>query len=236
MPHPLLDQLNEPQALAASTTEGPVLILAGAGSGKTKALTHRIAYLVAEKRVPPMSILAVTFTNKAAGEMRTRVLQLLGQNPQSRGYLPFLGTFHSICMRLLRREATEIGLSPNFLIFDSADSQAAVKRVMRGLGMDDKQLTPSLIHNLISSAKNELISPAAYTKLATGKAQVAAAKVYPGYQALLNESGALDFDDLIFRTVEMLRDNPEILAKYQKQFAYIMVDEYQDTNHAQYQI
>ncbi len=236
MQHPLLDQLNEPQTLAASTTEGPVLILAGAGSGKTKALTHRIAYLISAKHVPPSSILAVTFTNKAAGEMRGRVLTLLGQNPGNRGFLPYIGTFHSMCLRLLRQEATEIGLASNFLIFDSGDSQTAVKRAMRTLGIDDKQLTPSLIHGLISSAKNELVGPAAYAKLASGKAQSAAAKVYPAYQAMLAEAGALDFDDLIYRTVEMFRKYPEILAKYQQQFRYVMVDEYQDTNHAQYQI
>ncbi len=234
--HPLLAELNEPQTQAAITTEGPVLILAGAGSGKTKALTHRVAYLVAEKDVPPTNILAVTFTNKAAGEMRGRVLGLLGQNPANRSYLPFVGTFHSICMRLLRREATEIGLASNFLIFDSGDTASAIKRVMRNLGIDDKQLTPNLIHGLISSAKNELMGPAAYAKIASGRAQAAAAKVYPAYQALLAEAGALDFDDLIFRTVDMFKNYPNILAKYQKQFAYIMVDEYQDTNHAQYQI
>ena len=234
--HPLLSELNDQQRVAAETTEGPVLILAGAGSGKTKALTHRVAYLVAEKQVAPSNILAVTFTNKAAGEMRGRVLTLLGQNPNNRGYLPYIGTFHSVCLRLLRREAAEIGLASNFLIFDTGDSQSAIKRAMRTLGIDDKTLTPGLIHGLISSAKNELIGPAAYSKLATGKAQVAAAKVYVAYQTLLKEAGALDFDDLIFRTVEMFRTYPEILTKYQQQFSHIMVDEYQDTNHAQYQI
>jgi len=234
--HPLLSELNDQQRVAAATTDGPVLILAGAGSGKTKALTHRVAYLVAEKHIDPSSILAVTFTNKAAGEMRGRVLGLLGQNPHNRGYLPYIGTFHSVCLRLLRRESTEIGLASNFLIFDTGDSQSAIKRAMRTLGIDDKQLTPNLIHNLISSAKNELIGPEAYTKLANGKAQTAAAKVYAVYQSLLQEAGALDFDDLIFRTVEMFKTYPEILIKYQRQFSHIMVDEYQDTNHAQYQI
>jgi DNA helicase-2/ATP-dependent DNA helicase PcrA len=234
--HPLLSELNEPQAVAVSTTEGPVLILAGAGSGKTKALTHRVAYLVAEKGVAPSSILAVTFTNKAAGEMRGRVLALLGQNPANRSYLPYVGTFHSICMRLLRREAPEIGLATNFLVFDAADTSSAIKRVMRTLGIDDKQLTPSLIHGLISSAKNELIGLTAYAQLASGRAQSAAALVYPAYQALLAEAGALDFDDLIYRTVEMFKKHSDILKKYQDQFRYIMVDEYQDTNQAQYQI
>jgi DNA helicase-2/ATP-dependent DNA helicase PcrA len=234
--HPLLDELNEQQRVAAATTEGPVLILAGAGSGKTKALTHRIAYLVAEKHVRPSNILAVTFTNKAAGEMRGRVLKLLGQDPSSRSYFPFIGTFHGICLRLLRREATEIGLSQNFLVFDSADSTVAIKRAMRSAGIDEKQLTPSLIHGLISSAKNELVGPQAYSRFANGRAQSAAAKVYPLYQGILKEAGALDFDDLIFRTVQMLKEFPEILRKYQEQFQYIMVDEYQDTNQAQYQI
>jgi DNA helicase-2/ATP-dependent DNA helicase PcrA len=234
--HPLLEELNEPQRIAASTTEGPVLILAGAGSGKTKALTHRVAYLVAAKHIRPGNILAVTFTNKAAGEMRGRVLKLLGQDPNSRSYFPYIGTFHGICLRLLRREATEVGLGSNFLVFDAADSQVAIKRAMRSAGIDEKQLTPSLIHGLISSAKNELIGPQAYNRLAAGRAQIAAAKVYPLYQAILKEAGALDFDDLIFQTVKMFKDYPEVLKKYQEQFQYIMVDEYQDTNHAQYQI
>jgi DNA helicase-2/ATP-dependent DNA helicase PcrA len=232
----LLEDLNDQQRLAAETTEGPVLILAGAGSGKTKALTHRVAYLVAEKKVRPSNILAVTFTNKAAGEMRTRVLKLLGLDPSQRNFFPYLGTFHSICLRLLRREATEIGLASNFIVFDSADSTAAIKRAMRLTGIDDKQFTPSLMHNLISSAKNELVDAKAYAKIATGKAQVAAAKVYPQYEDILNQAGALDFDDLIFKAVQMLKSHPEILAKYQQQFRYILVDEYQDTNQAQYQI
>jgi DNA helicase-2/ATP-dependent DNA helicase PcrA len=234
--HPLLSELNDQQRVAAQTTDGPVLILAGAGSGKTKALTHRVAYLVAEKHVRPLNILAVTFTNKAAGEMRARVLKLLKLDPNNRSYFPFIGTFHSVCLRLLRREATEVGLPSNFLIFDSGDSQSAIKKAMRDLRLDDKKLTPNLIHNLISSAKNELIGPEKYQHLASGQAGAAAAKVYPLYQKLLADAGALDFDDLIYRTVEMFRDHPDILKKYQQQFAYIMVDEYQDTNHAQYQI
>ena len=231
----LLDGLNEPQTQVASTTEGPVLVLAGAGSGKTKALTHRIAYLVSDQRVAPTSILAVTFTNKAAGEMRGRVLRLLGRNPLDRSFLPFIGTFHSIALRLLRREATEIGLSPSFTVFDGADSLAAIKRASRTCGIDDKQFPAQLIHGLISSAKNELIGPREYGRFAAGRAGEAAAKVYPVYQGLLNEAGALDFDDLIFWTVRMFREHPDILARYQHQFLYVMVDEYQDTNGAQYQ-
>lgn len=232
----LLSELNQQQRAAVQATEGPVLMLAGAGSGKTKALTHRIAYLVAEKQVPPTNILAVTFTNKAAGEMRERVLKLLGRHPEDRTYLPFMGTFHSICVRLLRREAGEIGLASNFVIFDSADSLSVTKQACRTLGIDEKEFAPSLISNLISSAKNELIGPNNYAQLAAGQAQNVAAKVYPVYQRLLREAGALDFDDLIMRTVKMLRDHAQILSKYQQQFAYIMIDEYQDTNHAQYQM
>lgn len=232
----LLTELNEPQRLAVQTVDGPVLMLAGAGSGKTKALTHRIAYLVAEKKISPTDILAVTFTNKAAGEMRTRVLQLLGQNPANRSFLPFMGTFHSICVRLLKREAAEIKLPSNFVIFDSQDSLSAIKQAMRSLGVNEKEFTPRMIQSMISSAKNELIGPKEYADVASGQAGQVAAKVYPVYQRLLREAAAFDFDDLIFETVTMLRNYPEILSRYQQQFRYIMIDEYQDTNGAQYQM
>ena len=234
--HPLLAELNDEQRRAAVTTGGPVLILAGAGSGKTKALTHRIAWLVAEKHIRPINILAVTFTNKAASEMRGRLLTLLGLPPDNRSYFPFIGTFHGIALRLLRANAAAAGLPSNFLVFDAADSQSAVKRALRTAAVDDKKFTPNLIAGLVSSAKNELIGPAAYARLASGQTQSVAAKVYLLYQAVLAEAGALDFDDLIFRTVTLLRNNPEVLKKYQEQFQYIMVDEYQDTNHAQYQL
>jgi len=232
----LLTELNEPQRQAVQTVEGPVLMLAGAGSGKTKALTHRIAYLVAEKKVSPTDILAVTFTNKAAGEMRTRVLQLLNQNPANRSFLPFMGTFHSICVRLLKREAEHLELPANFVIFDSQDSLSAVKQAMRSMGVNEKEFAPRMIQGLISSAKNELIGPKSYADLASGQAGQVAAKVYPIYQRLLREAGALDFDDLIFETVKMFKNRSEILERYQQQFRYIMIDEYQDTNGAQYQL
>ena len=232
--HPLLADLNEPQREAVQTADGPVLILAGAGSGKTKALTHRVAWLVAEKKVSPFGILAVTFTNKAAGEMRGRVLKLLGRSEADKNFLPFIGTFHSMCLRLLRREHGSIGLPSNFLIFDAADSQSAVKQSMRQAGIDEKQFNVNLIHSLISSAKDELLDASQYAKYASGRAQEAAAKVYPIYERILREAGALDFDDLIFRCVRMLQEHGDILARYQEQFRYIMVDEYQDTNHAQY--
>ncbi len=231
----LLSRLNEPQREAVLTTEGPVLMLAGAGSGKTNALTHRIAYLVAEQRVAPLNILAVTFTNKAAGEMRERVLKLLGRIPGDRRYLPYIGTFHSICCRILRRDYEQARLTSTFSIFDAADSQSAIKQVMRSLGIDEKRFTPSLIANLISGAKNELMGPDKYASLARGPAQEAAAKVYPAYQRELTAANAVDFDDIIMKTVQLLKD-PEALRRWQDQFHYILIDEYQDTNHAQYQL
>ncbi len=232
----LFEDLNPEQRLAVETTEGPVLMLAGAGSGKTKALTHRIAYLVSEKKVRPDNILAVTFTNKAAGEMRARVLKLLGLPEGNRGYLPYMGTFHSICVRILRKEAREIGLSPSFVIFDSADSLSAIKESMRRHRIDEKRFAPNLIRELISSAKNELIGPVRYAELASGQVQEVAAQVYPTYQSLLREAGALDFDDLIMETANALRKNEAILKRWQEQFKYILIDEYQDTNHAQYRL
>jgi len=232
----LLKELNEPQRVAVQAVDGPVLMLAGAGSGKTKALTHRIAYLVAERKVSPTDILAVTFTNKAAGEMRTRVLHLLGQNPANRSFLPFMGTFHSICVRLLKREAGEVKMPVNFVIFDSQDSLSAIKQAMRSLGVNEKEFAPRMVQGLISSAKNELIGPKSYGDLASGQAGQVAAKVYPVYQRILREASALDFDDLIFETVKMFQNHPEILKRYQEQFRYIMIDEYQDTNGAQYQM
>lgn len=232
----LLKDLNPAQKLATETTDGPVLMLAGAGSGKTKALTHRIAYLVAVKKVNPHNILAVTFTNKAAGEMRERVLKLLGRGENDRNYLPYLGTFHSICVRILRKEHEALGLKSNFLIFDQADAIAATKQAIRSLGIDEKKFNASLIHNLISSAKNELIGPSQYAKLSSGPAQHEAARVYPVYQRILREAGALDFDDLIMETVRMLKDQASILKRWQEQFKYILIDEYQDTNAAQYQL
>lgn len=231
----LLTELNEPQKEAVLATDGPVLMLAGAGSGKTKALTHRIAYLVAEKQVMPSGILAVTFTNKAAGEMRQRVLRLLGRSTDSRTYLPFIGTFHSICVRLLRRDGGRVGLGSTFTIYDSGDSLSAIKQAMRGLQIDEKQYSPNLMANLVSSAKNELMTSRQYAEIAHGQAQETAARVYAAYQQLLHGASAIDFDDIIMKTVQLL-DDPEILDRYQKQFRYIMVDEYQDTNHAQYRL
>ena len=232
----ILDDLNDAQREAAIAIDGPVLMLAGAGSGKTKTLTHRIAYLLIEKKVAPSDILAVTFTNKAASEMRERIAKLMGTRADSWSFLPFLGTFHGIANRILRREAELIGYPGNFLIYDTADSQAVIKQILRARHIDEKMHSPGLMLNLISSAKNELLSPGQYKDLAVGKMQEMAAEIYPSYQKALREAGAMDFDDMIMQFVRLLRENPETLAKYQEQLKYIMVDEYQDTNHAQYQL
>src|SRR3989344_996028 len=213
-----------------------MLILAGAGSGKTKTLTHRIAYLLAPGRAPPFNILAVTFTNKAAGEMRSRISTLLGKPADSRALLPFMGTFHSVCVRILRKDSESIGVPRNFVIWDEADRLAAVKQASRRAGIDEKSYPPRLLVSLISGAKNEMVNPAEFTSVANSPAGRAAAKVFPLYEALLKEARALDFDDLIARTVELLNRQEEIQARWQKQFKYVMVDEYQDTNSAQYQL
>jgi DNA helicase-2/ATP-dependent DNA helicase PcrA len=234
--HALLQDLNEAQREGVLTVDGPVLMLAGAGSGKTKTLTHRIAYLVEEKKIHPSNILAVTFTNKAATEMRQRINSLLGRDSDDRSYLPFLGTFHSIAVRILRREAMQIGYPQSFVIYDEADAQAVVKLVCKDLGIEEKVFSPQAIRSAISSAKNELILPGEYAKLAQGRMQETAARVYPEYQRRLRENGAMDFDDIIMQTVRLFEENTEVLERYQKQFAYILVDEYQDTNHAQYRL
>ncbi|HSH31143.1 MAG TPA: UvrD-helicase domain-containing protein, partial [Candidatus Saccharimonadales bacterium] len=232
----LLTGLNPEQRRAVETTEGPLLIAAGAGSGKTKTLAHRIAYLIAAKKATPYDILAVTFTNKAAKEMRERVAHLLGENAAHRGFMPYMGTFHAICVRLLRVDGEHIGLPRNFVIFDESDRQTAVKQVSKQLMIDEKAFPPRVLSGLISSAKNELIDPAEYAGIATTPAQQAAAKVYPLYEKTLREARALDFDDLISKAAAMLKNQPQVREKWQQQFRYIMIDEYQDTNAAQYQL
>ncbi len=232
----VLEGLNEQQTEAVITTEGPVLMLAGAGSGKTKALTHRLAYLVQNKKIDPANILAVTFTNKAAGEMRRRVARLLQFDEDNTQYMPFLGTFHSISNRILRREASEIGYSSSFLIYDSADSHSLIKKIIKEMKLDEKQITPNGVANVISSAKNELIGPDEYKRLAVGRLQEVAAEIYPRYQLALQKAEAMDFDDLIMKLVILLQEDSSLSEKYQKQFKYILVDEYQDTNHAQYKL
>lgn len=229
--------LNAEQKRAVETIDGPLLILAGAGSGKTKTLTHRIAYILANHKATPYNILAVTFTNKAAGEMRERVSTLVPGNSGSRTFMPFMGTFHSICVRLLRQDGENYGIPSNFVIWDEGDRQAAIKRVSKQLHIDEKKFPPRLLTSLISSAKNEMVSPAEFAAVAgDSPATVAAAKVYPLYEKSLKDSNALDFDDLIGKTVGLLETYPKFRDKWQARFKYIMVDEYQDTNLAQYKL
>jgi len=232
----LLEGLNPEQQRAVETTEGPLLILAGAGSGKTKTLTHRIAYILAANKATPFNILAVTFTNKAAGEMRQRIAKLVGQDPDNRGFMPFMGTFHGICVRLLRQDGEAADVPRNFVIWDEGDRAAAVKQLSKQLGINEKTYPARMLTSLISSAKNEMISPAEYAGMANSPAVNAAAKVFPRYQKALRDAGALDFDDLISLTVKMLDQNQSVREKWQRQFKYVMIDEYQDTNAAQYQL
>jgi DNA helicase II / ATP-dependent DNA helicase PcrA len=240
----IFDGLNAAQAEAVRATEGPVLILAGAGSGKTKCLTHRLAYVVTEKKAELNQILAITFTNKAAGELATRILDILGITVhhgkttqfQIRRYLPWVGTFHSICVRLLRNEATELGLSPTFTILDSDDTISLIKQICKKKNLDPKQYSAQAIRSIISNAKNELMTPDEFEPFAQGHFQEIAHEVYVEYQKELGKLSALDFDDLIFTTVRLLEKHPHIAKKYQEQFKYVMVDEYQDTNKAQYKL
>ncbi|HSX34089.1 MAG TPA: UvrD-helicase domain-containing protein [Candidatus Saccharimonadales bacterium] len=233
----LLTGLNPEQQRAVETTEGPLLIQAGAGSGKTKTLTHRIAYIIAKGNATPFNILAVTFTNKAAKEMRERVATLLGQSAENRGFMPYMGTFHSICVRLLRQDGEHIGIPRSFVIFDESDRQAAVKQASKLLKIDEKTFPPRVLGGIISSAKNDMTTPEELAEAAgSTPAHRTAAKIYPLYQKALKEAAALDFDDLINRTVHLLQSKPEIREKWRQQFKYIMIDEYQDTNAAQYKL
>ncbi len=228
--------LNPEQIKAVKAVNGPLLILAGAGSGKTKTLTHRVAYLIGEKHIDPSNILAVTFTNKAAGEMRERIAQLLGQNSDDRSFMPFMGTFHGICVRLLRQSGEHVGISRSFVIFDESDRVSAVKQAMKDLRIPEKEFSSRAIASHISSAKNEMMDAKGYQSFATTPIQAATAKVFPIYERLLKESSALDFDDLILKTVDMLAKNEAIREQWQRQFKYVMIDEYQDTNGAQYKL
>lgn len=232
----LLTGLNPEQQKAVETTEGPLLIQAGAGSGKTKTLTHRIAYIIASHKATPFNILSVTFTNKAAGEMRERVAHLLGQSADNRSFMPYMGTFHSICVRILRQDGEHIGIPRNFVIFDESDRQAAVKRASKQLHIDEKAFPARAISGLISSAKNDLVGAQEYAGHASSPSQKAAAQVFPIYQQILRDTNALDFDDLIGRTVSMLETQSEVREKWRQQFKYVMIDEYQDTNTAQYKL
>jgi DNA helicase-2/ATP-dependent DNA helicase PcrA len=229
--HPLLDGLNPQQRAAVTHAGGPLLIVAGAGSGKTRVLTHRIAYLLAERDVAPGEILAITFTNKAAGEMATRVAALVGDR---RARAMWVMTFHSACVRILRREATKFGYPSSFSIYDSADSQRLMALVCRELELDARQYPPKSMAGQVSNLKNELVDYESFARQARGAREKALAEAYAEYQRRLVAAGAMDFDDLIMVTVNMFQAFPEVAEAYRRRFRHVLVDEYQDTNHAQY--
>ena len=229
--NPLLQGMNERQAEAVQTTEGPLLIMAGAGSGKTRVLTHRIAYLIEEKMVNPWNILAITFTNKAAREMRERAIDL---NPRTQDTL--IATFHSMCVRILRRDADHIGYNRNFTIVDPGEQRTLMKRILKELNVDPKKFTERTILGTISNSKNDLVTAESYAKNANDLYTEIVAKAYKRYETELKRSESMDFDDLIMNTILLFDKNPDVLAYYQGKFQYIHVDEYQDTNHAQYQL
>jgi len=232
----ILDGLNSAQAEAVQTTSGPLLILAGAGSGKTKTLTHRIAYLISHESIWPNEILAVTFTNKAAKEMRTRLGTLLGQDSQSRGFMPWMGTFHGICVRLLRADGQAIGIARNFVIYDEDDRRGLIKQALKQLSISDKELKAQSVSSTISNAKNEMINPEEFEASANSPYQKNIAKIYEKYEALRKKAEALDFDDLLLEVVRLFKEEPDVRKKWQKNFKHILIDEYQDTNAAQYNI
>lgn len=226
----LLEGLNPMQKEAVKKTDGPLLIMAGAGSGKTKVLTHRIAYLMAEKQVAPWNILAITFTNKAAREMKERVEKLLGPAAED----IWISTFHSMCVRILRRDIDRIGMNRNFTILDTTDQLSVIKNILKDRNIDPKKFEPRTILGTISSAKNELMNPEQYAKQPLGPYEQQVAEIYTDYQKRLKKNQALDFDDLIMTTIHLFKRVPEVLEYYQRKFQYIHVDEYQDTNRAQY--
>ena len=227
----ILKGLNDKQYEAVVNTEGPCLVIAGAGSGKTKVLTHKIAYLIGEKQVKPWNILAITFTNKAANEMKERIGNLVGDVAAD----IWMGTFHSICVRILRRFIDRIGFDSSFIIFDTSDQRTLVKTCIKSIGLDDKMFTDRSVLSEISNAKNEMLEPEQYTVRANGdfrKEKIAL--VYEMYQKRLKENNAIDFDDIINYTIKILMENPDVLEYYSDKFHYVLVDEYQDTNKAQF--
>jgi DNA helicase-2/ATP-dependent DNA helicase PcrA len=234
-----LDELNEPQRQAVTHKDGPIMIIAGAGSGKTKVLTTRIAHLMGYHHIDSFNILALTFTNKAAKEMKERVERTLGNNEARNLYI---GTFHSVFARILRGEANKIGYPTSFTIYDTDDAKSVIKTVLKEMDLDDKFYKPNLVYNRISSAKNSLIGPAEYlndTALQQEDARAnrpAIGKIYDAYNKRCFKNGAMDFDDLLFKMYELLKYHPDALSKYQRKFKYIMIDEYQDTNTSQYEI
>ena len=227
---PLLEGLNPQQSEAVTHAGGPLLVVAGAGSGKTRVLTRRIAYLMSRRNVAPYQILAITFTNKAAGEMKERVADLVGPIAKSM----WVSTFHSACVRILRQEATRLGYSNSFSIYDSADSQRLITIVAKELNLDPKKYPARQFQSMISNAKNELMGPQDYVNAASNQFEQVVADVYAVYQQRLIRANAMDFDDLILKTVEVLQRYPEAKARFRSRFRHVLVDEYQDTNHAQY--
>lgn len=230
MADPLLDDLNDRQREAVLHVGSPLLVVAGAGSGKTRVLTRRIGHVVRDRQVAPYEILAITFTNKAAAEMRERVVELVG----SRAAAMQVSTFHSACVRILRREAAHLELPTNFSIYDSNDSQRLLANISRELDLDTKRYTPRMLASAISTQKNELIDPATFAGMATSPPDKVTASVYTRYQERLVRAGATDFDDLIGHTVTLLQAFPDVARRYRERFSHVLVDEYQDTNHAQY--
>ncbi|WP_099157695.1 DNA helicase PcrA [Virgibacillus ndiopensis] len=226
----LLIGLNKEQQQAVKHTDGPLLIMAGAGSGKTRVLTHRIAYLLSEKEVAPRNILAITFTNKAAREMKERVRKLVGMDSEQ----IWVSTFHSMCVRILRRDIDRIGYNRNFTILDSSDQLSVIKQILKNLNIDPKKFDPRAMLGQISSAKNELITPEEFSNNVGNFYDRQVAQIYVAYQKMLQKNQSLDFDDLIMQTIHLFKRVPEVLESYQRRFQYIHVDEYQDTNHAQY--
>ncbi len=233
----LLADLTPPQRQAATHVDGPLLIIAGAGSGKTRVITRRVVYLL-EQGIPPWSILAITFTNKAAGEMKSRVANVIGKPLRDFGRLdqpwPLVCTFHSLCLRILRHYATRIGLPLNFSIFDSADQTKLIKEALKMLDVSSTNFSPSTVHATISNAKNQLVGAEDFARKAGDFYQRTVARVFTKYQQLLKQNNALDFDDLLLRTAEAFRAHPDMLRELQERFQYLLIDEYQDTNRAQY--
>ncbi|WP_078394324.1 DNA helicase PcrA [Shouchella patagoniensis] len=228
----MLSGLNPEQRKAVTHTNGPLLLMAGAGSGKTRVLTHRISYLLRHNSTPPWAVLALTFTNKAAREMKDRVAQLVGPIAED----IWISTFHSMCVRMLRRDIDRIGFSRNFTILDSTDQLSVIKQILKSQNIDPKKFDPKAILGMISSAKNELQTAKQFAKGQTGMFEQVASDVYLDYEKRLKQNNALDFDDLIMKTIQLFSDVPEVLEFYQRKFQYIHVDEYQDTNKAQYRL
>ena len=230
---PILDPLNPEQRAAVTHGEGPLLILAGAGSGKTRVLTHRIAFLIRELGVPPHAILAMTFTNKAAREMRDRLARLVGQEGLA---ALTVGTFHAFCAKVLRRDGPEVGLDRGFVIYDEVDQRALIRRAMAEAGVSERLFSPASLAGVISGAKNELKGPADLAAAPVGQLQKVAALVWPRYEALLRENSAVDFDDLLVLVVRLFATSDRALERWQDRYRHVLVDEYQDTNRAQYEI